>query len=639
LDEHQKHILQTIDTEAGSLQDIINEILDFSKIEAGKLDVEKIPFDLRHTVDDVTNGFAYRAERKSLDFLSFLSPDIPSRVIGDPGRLRQILINLIGNALKFTDRGEVYVRGELAQDRGQEIEVRFSVTDTGIGIPKDKQAAIFESFRQADGSTTRKYGGTGLGATISKQLAELMGGQIGLTSQEGKGSAFWFTIVLLKQPEQAADGGGHYDLQGLKALIVDDNTNNRFIQSEYLTHWGCRTAEADSGRRALAMLDNAVASEEPFSLILTDFLMPEMNGFDLARKIRARRDLQDVPIIVLTSVGQRGDSGNCLELGIDGYLTKPIKRDELRKAIESVLGLSRNGAEWAGPKLVTRHSIAEQARRKIRILVTEDYPTNQLVAMRHLSKAGYDVKFADNGSQAVETFQAEPFDLILMDIQMPVMDGYKATRRIRELESMQTTPSGSCPRIPIVAMTAYAFKGYREKCFEVGMDDYISKPLRRDKLLAIVETWVGKSTNKASEVDIMPDLGAQPAATTHDNGFPATPAPQPDAPMDVEKVVEEFEGDRDFCMAVLQEFIQNVESQRGVISRALAAGDAQTIGREAHSIKGGAGNLTAQNLAAAARDLESLAKSGDLGGAGDAIKRLENEFCHLKNYADTLVAE
>ncbi len=676
LDDHQKHILQTIDTEAEALQDIINEVLDFSKIEAGKLQVEQIPFDLQHTIDDVANGFAYRAERKSLDFLSFLAPDIPSRVIGDPGRLRQILINLIGNALKFTHQGEVYVRGELTKDYGHKIGVRFSITDTGIGIPKDKQTAIFESFRQADGSTTRKYGGTGLGTTISKQLVELMGGQIGLTSREGKGSTFWFTMDFTKQPvSMAGPGIGHFELQGLKVLIVDDNRNNRFIQNEYLKHWGCRPAEACCGRQALSMLDHAIAANDPFALILTDFLMPEMNGFDLAEAIRSKDDMKGVPIIVLTSVGQRGDSGNCLKIGIDGYLTKPIKRNELRKTIQSVLGLSPSGDDRAGPKLITRHSIAELERQKIRILVVEDYPTNQRLIMRHLSKAGYDVTFADNGSQAVQAFQNQPLDLILMDIQMPVMDGYEATRRIRALEAATPVPTGHGQssengsrgrRIPIVAMTAYAFNDYQQKCFEIGMDDFISKPLRRNKLLAVVETWIGKSTHDENNVKSMRLIEPQPAEAPPPNA-PArqptdapiernvksmglmesqstevshinAPARQPtDAPMDIETVVEDFEGDSDFFIEVLQEFIQNVESQIGVISRALADGDAKTIGKEAHSIKGGAGNLTAQALYTAARDLETLAKSGNLTGAEDVITRLDKAFRQLKNYAETLV--
>ena len=486
LDDNQKDIFHTINTEANSLHDLINEILDFSKIEAGKFDFEAIPFDLRHTIEDVANGFAHRAEQKGLDFFAYLSPDIPFRVIGDPGRLRQILVNLAGNAIKFTEEGEVYIRGEMAEEFEHEMKIRFLVKDTGIGIPAHKQDMIFDSFSQADGSTIRKYGGTGLGTTISKQLAEMMGGEIGVESEVGKGSTFWFTIVFRKQEDrQRISAAMGPDLKDLKVLVVDDNRTNRFILTEYLKHWACRPVATTGGTQALTRLEEAVTCKDPFSLIVTDFQMPELSGFDLAKTIKTMDALKRIPIIVLTSGGKKGDGRSCMEIGIDGYLTKPVKRDELLKAIESVLGLSTKEKDPENPQLVTRHSLAEAERSRFRILLVEDYLTNQQVAMRHLNRAGYRVKVAEDGRQAVDEVKAKPYDLILMDIQMPIMDGYGATREIRRLEARTTRRA-----VPIIAMTAHAFEDHQKRCLDAGMDDFITKPLRREKLLAAVEKWI-----------------------------------------------------------------------------------------------------------------------------------------------------
>ena len=356
LDDNQKNIFQTINAEAGALQDVISEILDFSKIEAGKFDIENIPFDLRVTVEDVANSFSHRAEQKGLNYISFLSPNVPPRLVGDPARLRQIMVNLMGNALKFTHKGEVYFKGELVEELEDRVKIRFSIKDTGIGIPEDRQATIFEGFTQADGSTSRKYGGTGLGTTISKQLAEMMGGEIGFESEEGKGSTFWFTALFGKREEN-----------------------------------------------------------------------------------------EQIP---------------------------------------------------ATPDLVTGYSVAEDYRKEIRILLVEDYPTNQQVVMRHLSRAGYQVDLAEDGSQAVKAYKRKSYNLIFMDIQMPIMDGYAATQEIRKIETRnleQSTINNQQSTIqrgvPIIAMTAHAVKGYRERCLKAGMDDYIPKPVKRKELLAIAEKW------------------------------------------------------------------------------------------------------------------------------------------------------
>ena len=614
IDDNQKNIFHTINTEASSLQDVINEILDFSKIEAGKVDIEEVPFDLRHAIEDVANSFAHRAEQQGLDFISFLAPDVPSQLIGDPARLRQIVVNLMGNALKFTHKGEIYLKGELIEEIEDCAKIRFSVKDTGIGIPEDRQTTIFESFSQADGSTTRRYGGTGLGTTISKQLAEMMGGEIGVESKEGKGSTFWFTALFGKQEgKNQISATSEFDLKNLKVLVVDNNQTNRFILMEYLKSWGCLSTEVAGGRKALTVLSDADSSKSPFDLILTDFQMPEMSGFDLAKKIKTIDTLKDVPIIVLTSAGKKGDGRNCKEIGINGYLTKPIRQNEMRKAIVSVLGFSR-GLEAA--PLVTRHSVAENYRKEVQILLVEDYPTNQKVAMRHLNRAGYQVDLAEDGRQAVEAHKRKSYNLILMDIQMPILDGYAATREIRKIEARNLEPS-TIRRLPIIAMTAHAIKGYREKCLEAGMDDYIPKPVKRKELLAMVLKWTG---------------GIDDRTIPHTSQKLETGNHQSKMPIEYERALEEFEGDEEFLMEVLEGFIGNVTSQIKLIRQAISDGDAEAVRREAHSIKGGAANLTANDLSGIAFEIENIGKSGMLEEGIDSLQKLEREFFRLERF-------
>jgi len=637
LDDNQRNILQTINKEANSLLGLISNVLDFSKIEVGKVELEEIPFDLRILIEEVTNSMALRAEQKGLEFISFLSPDVPSLLIGDPGRLRQILNNLASNAVKFTHEGEIYIKGEMAKDLGDRAKIRFLVKDSGIGIPKDKQAAIFESFTQADGSTTRKYGGTGLGTTISKQLVEMMGGEIGVESPNdcgfriensglkkpkigGPGSTFWFTIFFTKQPEDKAIlQKENVDLSGLRVLVVDDTQTNRFIIAEYLRSWACYPVEASEGKEALSILRESVLSKDPFNLILTDIQMSEMSGFDLATEIRTSEALKEIPIIALTSAGRRGDGKRCRDIGIEGYLNKPIKKDDLYKAIRSVLGLFMEDKEQIAPKLVTIHTIAEDYRKKAQILLVEDYPTNQEVAMRHLQGGGYHVDLAENGRQAVKAYKRKHYDIILLDIQMPVMDGYEATKAIRDLEcglpnkieegsyseSEIRNLKSQIKKIPIIAMTAHATKADREKAFEAGMDDYITKPLRRTKLLATVEKWSRQNPQSAIKKV---------------------------APMNFEKAIEEFEGDKEFLMDVLKGFLENVRAQIETIHQAISKGDAEVVRKEAHSIKGGAANLTADELSKIAFELENLGKSGMLEEDDVVLERLKKEFYRLENY-------
>lgn len=625
LDENQKYILNTINTETHILFTLINDILDFSKIEAGKLEFEDIPFDLRRLIEDVADNMAVKAEQKGLEVISFLSPDVPHLLIGDPGRLRQILINLGGNALKFTHQGEIFIKGEMVEDLGDKVRIRIFVKDTGIGIAKDKQAKIFESFTQADGSTTREYGGTGLGITISKQLVELMGGEIGLESEIGQGTMFWFTAVFRKQTEQRPVLAEEKpDLKHLKVLVVDNKASSRYIMMEHLRNWGCSPVEVPGGKDALDILRESIAAKEHFDLILTEFYLPHMDGFDLALEIRSIEALKNVPIIVLTSAGKTGDAKICRDVGIEGYLSKPIRRDDLRNAIESVLGLSIGDKTQPVPKLVTRHTIAEERRKKIRILLAEDYPTNQQVALRHLQVAGYQVDLAENGNEAVNSYKRKHYDLILMDIQMPTMDGYEATKAIRHIETGIKGISDKEPsniKVPIIAMTAHALQGYREKCMQAGMDDYISKPLKRQDLLDIVEKWVilrsesEKAGQDREQVNILKE----------------------DAPMNFESALDEFEGDNDFLIKLLQGFIEEVRPQIVNIRQGILDGNAEVVRQDAHSIKGGAANLAINKLSKIASELEGIAKSGTLEGSLEPLERLEKEFYRLEAYFNDIV--
>ncbi len=632
LDKNQKKLITTISTEAESLLSIINSILDFSKIEAGKLEFDNIPFNLRLLFEDLSSTFAITAQKKNLEFISFLPPDIPEHIIGDPGRLRQVLINLTGNAMKFTQKGEIFIWVDSFEDLGNDIKLRFCIKDTGIGIPKEKQRKIFDSFSQADGSTTRKYGGTGLGTTISKQLVTMMGGDIGLESKPFAGSTFWFSCVFKKDltgtHEKTAENP-LVNLNNLKILIVDDNKNNRFVFSEHLKSWGCTSVGARSGPEALSILKKSQQSNQSFDMILSDIQMPKMDGFQLVKEIKKLPDFKDTPIIIITSMGMIGDSKICKDLGIKGYLTKPIKRNDLKTAIVSILNNQEiNEPEEYQPPL-TIHKISEIKRKKTQVLLVEDYPTNQMIAAKHLTNQGYQVTLAENGQQAFDFFKKRQFNLILMDIQMPLVDGYEATRLIRDQENMsrqvleKSSPGNpsSFKRTPIIAMTAHAIEGYRKKCMAADMDDYITKPLKRNDLIAMVEKWTKPNIDDSmAEESDKPALNRLPSADDMDTA----------KPFHYKKALDEFENDRDFFIEVLNGFIENVEKQIPIIKKAIKEKDHETIKVEAHSIKGGSANLTAMALSSTASELEQAGTSNDIKQSAMLIQNLEKEFSRLK---------
>lgn len=470
----QREYLETVKSCARSLTTVINDILDFSKIEANKLTLDPICFNLEDALGEALKGLAVHASQKKLELACHIFPDVPAELVGDPGRLCQIVVNLVGNALKFTESGEVIVKVELESRTESEIRLRFSVIDTGIGISTEKQAQIFDAFTQADGKTTRQFGGTGLGLTISSRLVEMFGGRLCVESELGHGSTFYFSAQFGAANDRAP-ASKHVSVQNVSVLVVDDNTTNRRILLETLSRCGMRVTLADSAAAGLVEIENAIALGEAFPLLIVDRQMPFMDGFEMVEQIRRKAESNNTKAIMLSSAGERGDAIRCKALSIGGYLTKPVKPSELMRAIQHVLGTEDSGS--APAPLVTRHSLRETSRH---ILLAEDSLVNQRVAIGLLEKRGHTVVVANNGREAIEAFDRERFDLVLMDVQMPEMDGFEATAQIR------TRENGTPDHVRIIALTAHAMNGDCERCLTAGMDGYLSKPIDPSKLYAAV---------------------------------------------------------------------------------------------------------------------------------------------------------
>ncbi|HEV2742728.1 MAG TPA: response regulator, partial [Rubrobacter sp.] len=507
LTEEQKEYASTIQLSGEGLLSIINDILDFSKIEAGEMRLETIDFDLRMAVEDVVALFAERAHEKGLELASLVDYDVPTALEGDPGRIRQVLTNLIGNAIKFTERGEVVLRAALAEEDPERATVRISVRDTGIGMTAEQQAYVFESFSQADASTTRRYGGTGLGLAICRQMVGLMGGEIGVESEPGVGSSFYFTLPLRKQPGDARSAQGPpADLKDLRVLIVDDNSTNRQILRKQLSSWGMESREAEDGFAALEELRSAAREDAPYDLAILDMQMPGMDGIQLARRIGEDPSISPTRLVLLTSTGRRSDSDEARRAGIEAYLTKPVRQSELYDAIATVVGASGEAREEDAP-LVTRHTLREMnTAHRPHLLLAEDNPVNQKVAARMLEKLGYRVDVAGNGLEAVEALARNRYAAVLMDVQMPRMDGYEATAEIRRREAIRAW-RGEDHGIPVIAMTANAMQGDREKALAAGMDDYLAKPVRQEDLDEVLGRWVSREETGAPDP---PAAGAAP---------------------------------------------------------------------------------------------------------------------------------
>ena len=604
LDSQQRHFAETANSSAEALLTLLNDILDFSKIEAGKLELEHIDFDLRLTVEDATSAFAARAYASGVELACRIDHDVPTPLRGDPGRLRQVLLNLIGNAIKFTEKGEVVVRVTLEAEGGEGATLRFSVRDTGIGIPPSRTQRLFEKFSQADSSTTRRYGGTGLGLAICRELVELMGGEIGVESRPGAGSTFWFVVPLEKQPEGAvALPDTPINIRGMHVLVVDDNATNREILTLQLAAWGCISQEVANAHGALSILRVAKDAGSPFKLAILDMEMPGVDGEELGRRIKADPELRDTVLVMLTSVGSRGDAARLQELGFSAYLCKPVKQSELYNAIATAL----RGAH-PDPVAVQRtppRTISAARKASVRILVAEDNLVNREVVVAVLTRAGYNCDCVGTGREVVERVTEGRYDLVLMDCMMPEMDGYEATSVIRAREAER----GDGVRLPIVALTANAMKGDRERCLAAGMDDYVAKPLNPQNLLAKVGEWA---------------LGGD---EEHDPETASTASDAPaDAVLDLEAALSWLGGDADLLARIAGAFLEQSPEQLAEIRGAVRSGEAQVLERAAHSLKGSAANFGAELLRQAAYDVEQAGRAGDLDAIDQLLDRLETEL-------------
>ena len=488
LDESQMEYSRTIKSSGDALLSVINDILDFSKIESGELDFEEIDFDPEILTYDVCELIRPRVGSKPIEIMCSIGDELPAYVKGDPGRYRQVLTNLMGNASKFTEAGEIELSLDVETENSDKIKLHARVRDTGIGLSKDKLEAIFKPFQQADGSTTRRYGGTGLGLSICKKISKLMAGDVWAESEVGKGSLFHFTAWLKKTDEKVSKRFVPVSLSGKKALIVDDNQRNLGILEKLLKSVNMEVVSLRNGGKVTATLEEAFKEQARFDIGIMDIQMPDMSGYDIAEQIRdLKSDICDLPLIALSSSTDR-DAKKCKEAGFDGFLSKPIRREKLFQMLERILGKKEAEKAKAGiikPQILTQYSVREEIKHSVRILLAEDNPVNQKLAKLMLTKAGYQVEVVNNGKEAVDKYTAAPgdFDLIFMDIQMPEMDGIAATRKIRNL-------SPKIRKIPIVAMTAHAMKGDREKYLDAGMDDYISKPIKREIVFDILRKWV-----------------------------------------------------------------------------------------------------------------------------------------------------
>jgi signal transduction histidine kinase/CheY-like chemotaxis protein/HPt (histidine-containing phosphotransfer) domain-containing protein len=611
LDSEQRGYLGMVKNSADSLLSLIDDILDFSKIEAGKFDMETIEFNLRDSLDGAMKAVSVQAHQKGLELACDIAPEVPDRLLGDSARLRQIVLNLIGNAVKFTSQGEVVLRVEKQEEAEQGVTLHFAVSDTGIGIPLEKQQLIFEGFTQADNSMSRKFGGTGLGLTISSRLVEAMGGRIWVESKPGSGSTFHFNarFALQKNPSQIAE----FDLSalaGLAVLVVDDNACNRRILQQMLRGWRMNPTLVERGQEALLQMERAKAAGSPFPLILLDAHMPLEDGFEIADRIKNNARFDDSRVVMLTSVGCRGDAAKCSAFA---YLTKPIKRSDLLGVIQQVLGPCDRQPDTQ--PVAVRRSLRESRPASTvsgpTILLAEDSRVNQIVAMHLLEKSGYNVVLAETGKAVLEAVRQQAFDLVLMDVQMPEMDGLEATRAIRQSERR------SGKHLKIIAMTANAMIGDKERCLQSGMDDYLSKPVLPGQLAAVLARWLPKNNGEPGTLN-------------------AAPTPPPIVSLssavifDRKAMMGRLMNDEDLVEQVIEAFLDDIPGQIETLRRCLESSDARGVERQAHLLKGAAANVGGEALRALAFKMERNGKALDLPAVAANMDDLERQFLRLK---------
>ncbi len=624
LDAEQRDYAQTVKLSGENLLVIINDILDFSKIEAGKMRIETIDFDLRTAVEDVVVLLAERAQEKGLEIASLIEYDVPTALRGDPGRIRQILTNLVGNAIKFTEEGEVTLKVEITDNLDDDAEIRFSVSDTGIGMSAEQQHTLFQSFTQADTSTTRKYGGTGLGLAISKQLVDIMGGEIDVESAPGAGSTFCFTLRLAKQSAPAEPPRPLGDLKELRMLVVDDYETNRRILQKQLSSWGVENDVSEDVWVAIEKLRAAAKAGEPYDLAILDMQMPGMDGLELARKIKEDPTISSVRLVLLTSIGHRGEGEQSRQAGIEAYLTKPVRQSELYNVLATVMVDPPEKDPSEETRLVTRHSLRElQATSRARLLLAEDNEVNQKVAVRMLEKLGYRVDVAGDGAGVLEALGRADYAAVLMDVQMPEMDGYDTTAEIRERE--RNEPGDR--HLPIIAMTANAMEGDREKALEAGMDDYVAKPVKIRQLESALERWVLRDASEPEQTD--PNSG----------GYVHLGADVDVLDPGVLESLSELqqEGEPDILEELTGLFFEDAAAQIKALKKAVESGDAPSVYRLSHTLKGSSGNMGANRMHRICLTLEEVGQSGELGEAGELLGSLEKAFGDARSAIEELI--
>ncbi len=627
LDEHQRHLAETVFRSGESLLRVLNDILDFSKIEAGKLELDSVDFDLREEMEEMMDIMADHAHRKGLEFICQIENEVPNALTGDPGRLRQILTNLVGNAVKFTEAGEVMVRVFLIDEQDESVSLGFEVRDTGIGISSEAQAKIFDAFSQSDGSMSRRYGGTGLGLSISRQLCEMMGGEIGVQSISGVGSTFRFSVEVRKQSR-----GSSHDFCCLKPpgafrlLIVDDNETNRAVLQYQVDSWGISNDCSESGPQAIEMLQEAAAEGRPYNVAILDMMMPGMDGFELATRIKSDSSIEGTALIVLTSIGHYGDLEKARRVGITAYLSKPVKHSELYNALANSMGGRLKGkvSDPTGPSPVKL--------KPSPILLAEDNPTNQQVCVAMLQNLGYRrVDVVSNGREALEALESAKYSLVLLDCQMPELDGYETARRIRKKEA-----ESSGPRMPVVALTAHAMEGASDGCRAAGMDDYLAKPFTLNQLQIVLDRWLKRSAE--SEV-FCPDNSGFDEATAPDRLSRPEPAGtngrnEADGVIDV-KTLEDIvklqeRGKPDLLESVLRCYLDDSDRLVERLCRSLREDEHQEAAGIVHSLKSSSANVGALKFADLCKRLESEFRNS-IGLDSHSKAEIEAEYRKVKS--------
>ena len=609
--EEQRSYIETIRQCGEALLNLINDILEYGKIEAGKLELECIDFNLRTTVEDVLGQFAERAQTKGLEITGLVHAAVPTGLRGDPGRLRQILTNFVGNAIKFTEQGDVTVQAFLEKDLVDTVVVRFEITDSGIGISPEAQARLFQPFTQADSSTSRKYGGTGLGLAISKQLTEQMGGSVGIVSRPGHGSTFWCTAHFAKQTMCPLAIMPSAELTGRRVLILDDNESNRVILHHLVTGWGMVADQAQDAGSAITLLEQQAEKGLSYDVAIVDMLMPGKDGLQFAKEMKTHPVGSLVRLVILTSLIQRGHAELARQAGFIAYLTKPVRHDQLSNCLRTVLGVSglvneRNPAMdmVPAPALITRHTLAELESAP-RILVAEDNLINQKLTVRILEKLGYQSDVVENGQEVLAALARGSYALVLMDCQMPIVDGFEATKLLRQREAAEqgaaAPDSHTTPHIPIVALTANAMRGDRERCLAAGMDDYLTKPIRKDDLKGVLERWIPPSVHPQGTY---PSDAERRENETDTEALPVI--------FDVTATLRNIGGDRALLEDLVELFLERYETMLEGIRMALAAKDQDAVEQAAHALKGTANNLSASEVVLSAGQLEALGRLGTL---------------------------